>query len=45
MNDVIVFHEMGAYTLASATQFNGIAPPAVVTRALPELLQGFGHSV
>ena len=45
MNDVIVFHEMGAYTLASATQFNGIAPPAVVTRALPELLQGYGHSV
>ena len=24
MNDVIVFHEMGAYTLASATQFNGM---------------------
>lgn len=45
MNDVIVFHEMGAYTLASATQFNGIAPPAVVTRALPELRQGYGHLV
>ena len=45
MNDVIVFHEMGAYTLASATQFNGISPPAVVTRALPELRQGYGHLV
>ena len=45
MNDVIVFHEMGAYTLASATQFNGIAPPAVVTRVLPELRQGYGHLV
>ena len=45
MNDVIVFHEMGAYTLASVTQFNGIAPPAVVTRVLPELRQGYGHLV
>ncbi|MEC8126451.1 MAG: type III PLP-dependent enzyme [Pseudomonadota bacterium] len=45
MNDVIVFHEMGAYTLASATRFNGITPPAVVTRALPELRQGYGHLV
>ena len=44
MNDVIVFHEMGAYTLASATQFNGIAPPTVVTRALPELRRGYGYS-
>ena len=35
MNDIIVFHEMGAYSLASATQFNGIAPPVVVNRALP----------
>ena len=44
MNDVIVFHEMGAYTLASATQFNGIAPPTVVTRALPQLRRGYGYS-
>ena len=44
MNDVIVFHEMGAYTLASATQFNGIAPPTVVTRVLPQLRRGYGYS-
>ena len=35
MNDIVIFHEMGAHTLASATQFNGIAPPRVVTRAPP----------
>ncbi len=35
MNDVVVMHDMGAYTLASATQFNGIAPPQVVVRSLP----------
>ena len=39
MNDIIIFHEMGAYTLASATQFNGISPPSVVTRALPDQVQ------
>ena len=42
MNDVVVLHEMGAYTLASATQFNGIAPPAVVTRDLPVRIQEYG---
>jgi ornithine decarboxylase len=45
MNDVVVFHEMGAYTLASATQFNGISPPQVVTRVLPCLLPGVGQSL
>jgi hypothetical protein len=30
---------MGAYTLASATHFNGISPPSVVTRALPDQVQ------
>lgn len=44
MNDVVVMHEMGAYTLASATQFNGIAPPKVVTRALPDALRGVGRA-
>ena len=44
MNDVVVFHEMGAYSLASATQFNGIAPPAVVTRSLPTRLLEYGYS-
>ena len=43
MNDVVVLHEMGAYTLASATQFNGIAPPAVVTRDLPVRIQEYGN--
>ncbi len=42
MNDIVVLHEMGAYTLASATQFNGIAPPKVVTRALPDRFKGSG---
>ena len=41
MNDIVILHEMGAYTLASATQFNGIAPPAVVTRALPGQIQEY----
>lgn len=40
MNDVVVMHEMGAYTLASATHFNGIAPPKVVTRTLPDSVPG-----
>ena len=44
MNDVVVFHEMGAYSLASATQFNGIAPPVVVTRSLPTRLLEYGYS-
>lgn len=44
MNDIVVFHEMGAYTLASATQFNGIAPPAVVTRSLPSRVPEYGNS-
>ena len=42
MNDIVVLHEMGAYTLASATHFNGIAPPAVVTRKLPDAVRGIG---
>ena len=42
MHDIVVLHEMGAYTLASATHFNGIAPPSVVTRALPDLTRGVG---
>jgi ornithine decarboxylase len=44
MNDVVVMHEMGAYTLASATHFNGIAPPKVVTRALPDCVPGIGSA-
>jgi ornithine decarboxylase len=42
MHDIVVLHEMGAYTLASATHFNGIAPPSVVSRARPELTRGIG---
>ena len=44
MNDVVVFHEMGAYSIASATQFNGVAPPAVVTRSLPKRIPEHGYS-
>lgn len=44
MNDVVVMHDMGAYTLASATHFNGIAPPKVVTRSLPEASMDMGRA-
>ena len=30
VGDVIVIHEMGAYTVATACHFNGVAPPVII---------------
>ena len=30
LGDVIVIHEIGAYSIATACHFNGIAPPSII---------------
>jgi ornithine decarboxylase len=30
LGDVIVIHEIGAYSIATACHFNGVAPPVII---------------
>ena len=41
MNDIVIFHEMGAYTLAARHSLMN-SPPSVVTRALPVSSKSIG---